>query len=279
MPVGPHGGVSVRIATTPQGQGHRTVAAQVAADALGVAPEDVEVRDRHGHGGEPWTVASGDYSSRFSGVGRRGRAPPRASSRARLRAIAAPILECAPEDVELAGGKARVVGDARARGLAAPARRRRALEPRGAPGRASSPACTATAYFAAPNLDPPDADDRVDSSGIYGFIVDVAVVEIERGDRRGRACSTTRPSTTRAGILNPLLAEGQMRGGLRARRSARLCSSEHRYDEDGNLLTATLHGLPAARRRRSSRRSDRRTARRRRRSRRSARRGSARATR
>ena len=36
--VSPLGGITVRIGTTPQGQGHRTVAAQVVADALGVGP-------------------------------------------------------------------------------------------------------------------------------------------------------------------------------------------------------------------------------------------------
>ena len=37
--VDPSGAVSVHIASVPQGQGHRTVAAQIAADALGLAPQ------------------------------------------------------------------------------------------------------------------------------------------------------------------------------------------------------------------------------------------------
>src|SRR5207248_9087841 len=41
--INPMGGIVVRLSTTPQGQGHRTVAAQVAADALGVSPGDVDV--------------------------------------------------------------------------------------------------------------------------------------------------------------------------------------------------------------------------------------------
>ena len=36
-----------------------------------------------------------------------------------------------------------------------------------------------------------------------------------------------------------------MRGGSRTALGAALLE-EHRYDEDGNLLTAHLHGLPAA---------------------------------
>ena len=43
------GGITVRTATTPQGQGHRTVIAQVVADALGVEPKDVDVAHRGRH--------------------------------------------------------------------------------------------------------------------------------------------------------------------------------------------------------------------------------------
>ena len=59
----------MRTATTPQGQGHRTVIAQVVADALGVEPKDVDVVTEVDTSTSPWTIASGNYSSRFSGVG------------------------------------------------------------------------------------------------------------------------------------------------------------------------------------------------------------------
>ena len=67
--IDPLGGISVRLGTTPQGQGHRTVCAQVVADELGCAPEDVTVLSELDTQTTPWTVASGNYSSRFSGVG------------------------------------------------------------------------------------------------------------------------------------------------------------------------------------------------------------------
>ena len=54
---------------TPQGQGHRTVCAQVVADVLGCTPDDVTVMSEMDTASVPWTVASGNYSSRFSGVG------------------------------------------------------------------------------------------------------------------------------------------------------------------------------------------------------------------
>ena len=40
-------------------------------------------------------------------------------------------------------------------------------------------------------------------------------------------------------LLNPLLADGQVRGGLAHGLGAALLE-EHRYDEDGNLMTATF---------------------------------------
>ena len=39
-------------------------------------------------------------------------------------------------------------------------------------------------FASAPNLDPPDAEDRVASSGAHGFIVDVCAVEVDRDDGR-----------------------------------------------------------------------------------------------
>ena len=43
--------------------------AQVVADPLGVEPKDVDVLTEVDTSTSPWTIASGNYSSRFSGVG------------------------------------------------------------------------------------------------------------------------------------------------------------------------------------------------------------------
>ena len=103
--MGAQGGVTLRITTTPQGQGHRTVAAQVAADVLGLEPEQIDVRTDADTAANPWTVSSGNYSSRFAAMG--ASAVHLAATRLadRLRALAAPLLGCAPEEVELAGGR------------------------------------------------------------------------------------------------------------------------------------------------------------------------------
>ncbi|HSI97108.1 MAG TPA: xanthine dehydrogenase family protein, partial [Gaiellaceae bacterium] len=56
--ISPLGGVTVRLSTTPQGQGHRTVAAQVVADRLGIEPDTVEVLSELDTSTSAWTVSS-----------------------------------------------------------------------------------------------------------------------------------------------------------------------------------------------------------------------------
>ena len=87
------------MSTTPQGQGHATVAAQVAADVLGVTPQDIHVRDRGRHRLQPVDglvrhvfVAASRASAPAPSARRRAArgascasSPPRSSLRARGR--------------------------------------------------------------------------------------------------------------------------------------------------------------------------------------------------
>ena len=98
-------------------------------------PEQIDVRTDADTAANPWTVSSGNYSSRFAAMG--ASAVHLAATRLadRLRALAAPLLGCAPEDVELADG---VGARARRRGaqrVAAPPGRRGALAPERSHGR------------------------------------------------------------------------------------------------------------------------------------------------
>ena len=100
------------------------------------------------------------------------------------------------------------------------------------------PGLTAVAFWATPNLDPPDTEDRVASSGAHGFIVDVCAVDVER--ETGAVTVTDYVTVHDAGVLlNPLLADGQVLGGF-AHGAAAALFEAHAYDEDGNLLTASL---------------------------------------
>ena len=232
--INPMGGIVVRLTTTPQGQGHRTVAAQVAAEALGVSPGDVDVVTAADTSATPWTVASGSYSSRFSGVG--AGAVHKAATRvaAKLKAIAAPQLGCDVDEVALRDGKAWGNGDSVSlRRLAGSAH----WNPDGLPPGVEA-GLHETAFDAAPNLEPPDADDRVASSAAHGFLADLAVVEVERETGVVRVLDYV--TVHDAGrLLNPLLAAGQVRGGFAHGAGAALFERVV-HDEDGNLLSGTL---------------------------------------
>jgi 2-furoyl-CoA dehydrogenase large subunit len=233
--IGPLGGITLRIATTPQGQGHRTVAAQVAADVLGVEPKDVEVLTEVDTSTSAWTVASGNYSSRFSGVGA-GAAHKAAEKLARkLRAIAGHAFGCRADAVELRDGRAVAPdgSEVSLRRLAGIAHWHPDALPPGL-----EPGLHETAYDAAPNLAPPDESDRVSSSAAHGFIADVCVVEVD--PETGQVTILDYVTVHDAGrLLNPLLVDGQVRGGFAHGAGAALFE-RHVYDDAGNLLTGTF---------------------------------------
>jgi 2-furoyl-CoA dehydrogenase large subunit len=64
----PLGGVSVAIDSVPQGQGHCTATAQIVADIFGLAPEAIRVEAAIDTGKDAWSIAAGNYSSRFAGA-------------------------------------------------------------------------------------------------------------------------------------------------------------------------------------------------------------------
>ena len=190
--IDPRGGITVRLATTPQGQGHRTVCAQVVADVLGCTPDDVTVLSEMDTASVPWTVASGNYSSRFSGVGVGAVQAAALKLRAKIDAIRG---HAGDESLSLR----RVAGIAH-------------WNPEGLPD-GEEPGLAAVAFWAPPGLDPPDEDDRVASSASHGFIVDLCAVEVERDTGEVRILDYV--TVHDAGrLLNPALADGQVLGGF-----------------------------------------------------------------
>ena len=215
--IDPLGGITVRIATTPQGQGHRTVCAQVVADVLGCTPAEVTVMSEMDTASVPWTVASGNYSSRFSGVGVGAVRAAALKLRAKIDAIR---THAGDQTLSLR----RVAGMAH-------------WNPEGLPD-GTEPGLAAVAYWAPPTLDPPDADDRVASSAAHGIIVDICAVEVE--PETGVVSVLDYVTVHDAGLLlNPMLADGQVLGGF-AHGVAAALYERHVYDEWGNLMTASL---------------------------------------
>jgi aerobic carbon-monoxide dehydrogenase large subunit len=208
------GSVTVVTGSVPHGQGHETTWAQVAASVLGIPLESVRVRHSDtsvvDHG-------TGTFGSRSLQLG--GSAVHEAATEVwgRARQLAAELLEAAADDIVSFGdGRVGVTGvPARAMGwgeVAAEARSR------------GQPLTHALDF----NSD----------GGTFPFGAHVAVVEIDRDT--GRVALRRMVAVDDCGrVVNPLLAEGQVHGGL-AQGIAQVLFEGVSYDDQGNPLTASL---------------------------------------
>jgi CO/xanthine dehydrogenase Mo-binding subunit len=101
----PLGTVSVQVASTPQGQGHRTVLAQIVADTLGLKPQDIRVVADVDTAKDGWSIASGNYSSRFAPAVAGAAEIAAVRLRDRLARIAATQLNVPPAEIVFADGR------------------------------------------------------------------------------------------------------------------------------------------------------------------------------
>jgi carbon-monoxide dehydrogenase large subunit len=215
------GNVTVTTGSVPHGQGHETVWAQIVSATLGVPFESVRVvhsdTGRVDHG-------TGTFGSRSLQLG--GSAVLQAAEHVldQARVLAADLLEAAPDDIVafddgrlgVSGVPAHAVGWA---DLAAAARERN---------------------------QPLAHHGDFEQSGTFPFGCHVAVVEIDR--ETGAVTLRDLVAVDDCGtVINPMLATGQVHGGL-AQGIAQMLFEEVRYDDDGNPLTTTLidYAVPSA---------------------------------
>ena len=235
--VDPLGAVTVTADSLPQGQGHRTVLAQVVGDVLGLAPGQITVALEHDTQRDPWSIAAGNYSSRFAGAVAGTAHLAALQVREQLARIASQRLNSPAEALRFEKGKIFAAdnpgNDLDFQQVAALAHWSPGSLPEGVP-----PALRETARWTPPALEPPDDDDRVNSSATYGFIFDFCGVEV---DPLTGAVAIDRYVTTHdAGRrLNPALVDGQIRGAFAHAVGAALYE-ELAYAEDGSFLSGTL---------------------------------------
>ncbi|MBV8534217.1 MAG: molybdopterin-dependent oxidoreductase, partial [Alphaproteobacteria bacterium] len=231
------GSVSVHVASVPQGQGHRTVLAQVVADALGLRPQDIRVITDMDTAKDAWSIASGNYSSRFAPAVAGAAHLAATRLRERLSRIAAAQLNVPAEEVLFEGGKVR----AKANPDNALSFSRLAAASHWAPG--TLPADTQNAiretiFWTPPELTAPNDADEVNSSLCHGFIFDICAVEV---DRVTAEIKIDRYVTMHdcGRILHPGMVAGQVTGGF-AQALGAATLEEHAYAADGSFLTGTL---------------------------------------
>src|SRR3984893_13174533 len=208
----PVGSISVHVASVPQGQGHRTVLAQVVADVFGLTPADVRVNTEIDTAKDAWSIASGNYASRFAAAvaGTAKLAAERIA--ARLARVAASQFHTEADDIAFVGGN---VGSKRNPDNRLAFSRLAALS-HWSPGTLPDDVqqtIRETVFWTPPELTPPDDKDRINASLCYGFIFDFCGVEIDRTTLMTRIdryvtmhdCGT---------ILHPGMVDGQIRGGF-----------------------------------------------------------------
>jgi carbon-monoxide dehydrogenase large subunit len=223
----PTGKVEVVTGATAHGQGHETAFSQIVADKLGVAFEDVEVL----HGDTAIASKGLDtYGSRSLVVG--GIAIVKAAEKVvdKAKVIAAHLLEASPDDVEFSAGRFTVRGTDQglAMGEVAMATFLGHNMPEGVE----------------PSLDADATFDPEDFSFPHGTHLCAMEVDTETGAVKIRKYVCVDDIGE---VINPLIVEGQVHGGL-AQGIAQALYEEAVYDDQGTLTTATFvdYLLPTA---------------------------------
>ncbi|MEP7025790.1 MAG: molybdopterin cofactor-binding domain-containing protein, partial [Actinomycetota bacterium] len=224
----PTGKVEVVTGSSAHGQGHETAWSQIVADQLGVPFEDIRVL----HGDTQVSPKGMDtYGSRSLAVG--GMALVSACDKVidKAKVIASKMLEAPPEDVEFSNGVFRS---------------------RGGGGVSKTIQEVALSAFAAHDL-PDGVEPTIDADATYdpdnfsfphGTHLCATEVDTETGFVKIRSYVAVDDIGL---VVNPLIVEGQVHGGL-AQGIAQALYEEGVYDDDGNLITSTLadYLVPAA---------------------------------
>ncbi|HMK81680.1 MAG TPA: xanthine dehydrogenase family protein molybdopterin-binding subunit [Xanthobacteraceae bacterium] len=232
----PGGAVSVHVSSVPQGQGHRTVVSQVVADALGLKPSDIRVVTEMDTARDAWSIASGNYASRFGAAvcGAVQLAAERV--RGKLAHAAAAQLNVQINEIEFAAGRVRAKGNP---DNALPFARLAAAA-HWAPGTVSDEdqVLRETVFWTPPQLTAPTEEDGINSSLCHGFIFDFCGVEIDRATGAVRVDKyVTMHDCGR--VLHPAMVAGQVTGGFAHALGAALYE-EYVYADDGSFVSGTL---------------------------------------
>jgi carbon-monoxide dehydrogenase large subunit len=225
--------VVVTSGAPPQGQGYQTAFAQIAADAVGVRFEDVDVVTGD-TGAIPYGV--GSFASRVTANAGPAILKAGGALRERILVVGAHMLEAAPADLEIVDGAVRVRGlPDRGVPLAQVARLGNAgtgfgmVMPGGLPvGLEASSyfAPSQAGYSASAHVCVLDVDPDTGEVTIVRYVV-------------GHDCGN---------VINPLIVEGQILGGV-AHGLSNALYEEAMFDEHGQQLASSFldYPLPSAR--------------------------------
>ena len=214
----PTGKATARFGTKSQGQGHETTYAQIIAEELGIPAQDVEVEE-----GDTDTApyGLGTYASRSTPTAGAAGAMAARKIRAKARKIAAYLLEVGEDDLEWDVDRWQVKGSPD---------QHKTIQDIAFAAYTNHPPGMEAGLEAVDYYDPPNLT--------FPFGSYIAVVDIDQGT--GEVHVRRFVAVDDCGhIINPLVVEGQIHGGL-TQGLAPALFEEIVYDEHGQNLTGTL---------------------------------------
>ena len=222
------GSISVMTGSHSHGQGHETSFAQVVSEMIGIDESQIDIV----HGDTSKTpMGMGTYGSRSIAVG--GSAMVRATEKIinKAKKIAAHLMEAAEGDIELKDGQFTVAGTDKS--LAWGDVTLAAYVPHNYPLEDIEPGLEETAFYDPANFTYP--------SGAYG-----CEVEVDPDTGKVTVLSFTAADDF-GNIINPMIVEGQVHGGL-AQGIGQALIENCAYDDNGQLLSGSYmdYGMPRA---------------------------------
>jgi carbon-monoxide dehydrogenase large subunit len=215
----PSGLVEARIGSSPHGQGLRTTLAQIIADEIGVEPSRIRVvhgdTDRAPYG---W----GTFASRSLVIAGGASLIAARKLRTKLLKIASHMLEAAAADIVLEEGMAKVSGTDRSVSIATMARQAYYQTHRFTGE--IEPGLTETGAY--------------DPGGTFSNACHVAIVRVDV-DTGHVAIEKFLVAEDAGRIINPMIADGQVHGGV-AQGIGNALLEEIVYSDTGDILTSTL---------------------------------------
>jgi carbon-monoxide dehydrogenase large subunit len=226
--VNPVGTIEVLTGCHSHGQGHETTFAQLVAERFGVPIDQVSVV--HGDT-DKVQFGMGTYGSRSGAVGMSAINKALERVEAKAKRIAAHLMEAAEADVELKDGAFAVVGTDKKLAFAQ----------------------VALAAYTAHNL-PPATEPGLKEGAFYDpqnftFPAGAYVCEVEVDPKTGRVEIVQFVAADDFGtIVNPMIVEGQVHGGLAQGIGQALLEGARYEAESGQLMTATFmdYAMPRA---------------------------------
>jgi carbon-monoxide dehydrogenase large subunit len=226
--VNPVGTIEVLTGSHSHGQGHETTFAQLVAERFGVPIDQVSIV--HGDT-DKVQFGMGTYGSRSGAVGMSAINKALERVAAKAKRIAAHLMEAAEDDVELKDGAFTVVGTDKKLGFGE----------------------VALAAYTAHNL-PPGTEPGLKEGAFYDpqnftFPAGTYVCEVEVDPKTGHVDIIQFVAADDFGtIVNPLIVEGQVHGGLAQGIGQALLEGARYEAESGQLMTATFmdYAMPRA---------------------------------